>query len=171
MTKLLVKEVRVNSDFAGLDHHFDQINNQDRASYINGSNAHACAAGIAHGGVDFVSGQCCSLAMGCYCVGRVDFDDDWETQMNITNAYMQSQAETMDSFNSRVSNFLGVDPNNTIYQTSCNYTRVGLEAGAIVAGGVGIVRGGISAARSSGKSEQNLQEKLAKLPGKNYNMQ
>ena len=87
--------------------------------------------------------------MGCYCVGRVDFDDDWETQMNITNAHMQSQAEVMDSFNSRVSNFLGVDPNNTVYQTSRNCSRICLEASAVVAGGYGLVKGGISFARSS----------------------
>jgi len=135
--------------FSGLDLRSDPTSNQDRASYISGSNAHACAAGIAHGGVDFVSGQCCSLALGCYCVGRIDFDDDWETQKNITNAYMQSQADIMDSFNNRVTNFLGVDPNNTVYQASRKCTRIGLEAAVIVAGGVNLVRGGILAVRSS----------------------
>ena len=39
------------SAFAGIDRRPVPTSSQDRASYINGSNAHACAAGIAHGGV------------------------------------------------------------------------------------------------------------------------
>ena len=106
-----------------------------------GGDVASALGGISHGVVDFIVGSLHDLQTAMVYTGSGEMEMTLQERVLMIDAVERSQANQMAAMGSWMMDILSVDEADAVYQSFRSKATMGLEAGSLVAGGYGAVKG------------------------------